>query len=138
MHTVTIVLLPPTAADLWQAGSDLLRPHRDGGDRPSRLDHWTVGGGAIADDTSAAALGVGVDPDLARNVCFVARLRPDFVPGAVVTPDGGWHDLADLGWRFLPGDNPANRAAWDGWVDRVRQLLVDHPSCVAVEFDTHS
>ena len=138
MHTVTIVLLPPGVPDLWQAGADLLRPHRDGGDRPSRLDYWTVGGGAIADEASAAALGVDGDPDLARNVCLVARLRPDFVPGAMVTPDGGWHDLADLGWQFLPGESPANRAARDGWAGRVRQLLADHAACVAVEFDTHS
>jgi hypothetical protein len=141
MHTLTVVLLPRETPNLWQAGSDLLKLHRvdwDDVDRPSRLDYWTVGGESIADEESAAALGVASDSDLARNVCIVSRLRPDFVPGAVVTPDGRWHDLADHGWRFIDGDTPANRAAEVGWSAQARELFAAHASCVAVEFDTHS
>jgi hypothetical protein len=141
MHTLTIVLLPRDTSNLWQAGSDLLRPHRidcDDEDRPFRIDYWTVGGESIADEASAAAFGVPGDTSLARNVCFVSRLRPDFVPGAVVTPDGRWYDLTDHGWRFIDGDTPANRAAEAAWVAQVRELFAAHASCVAVEFDTHS
>jgi hypothetical protein len=96
MHTLTIVLLPRDTPNLYQAGSDLLKRHRidwDDVHRPSRLDYSTVGGESIADEESAAALGVAGDLDVARNVCIVSRLRPDFVPGAVVTPDGRWYDL---------------------------------------------
>jgi hypothetical protein len=141
MHTLTVVLLPRGTPNLWQAGSDLLNLHRvarDDAHRASRLDYWTVGGESIVDEASAAALGVTGDPDLARNVCLVSRLRPDFVPGAVVTPDGRWYDLADHGWRFIDGETPANRAAEAGWAAQVRELFAAYASCVAVEFDTHS
>lgn len=141
MHTLTIVLLPAGAGDLWRASSELLERHRldwDDVGRPSRLDYWTVGGGALADEITAVELGVVDNPDLARNVCFVSRLRVDFVPGAVVTPDGRWHDLADHGWRLRDGDSRANRAAQARWAAHVRELLAAHAGCVAVEFDTHS
>jgi hypothetical protein len=141
MHTLTIVLLPRDTPDLWQAGSDLLKTHRidwDDVDRPHRLDYWTVGSESVADPESAAALGVAGEADLARNVCLVSRLLPGFVPGAVVTPDGQWYDLADHGWRFIDGDTPTNRTAEAGWAAQVRGLFAAHASCVAVEFDTHS
>jgi hypothetical protein len=140
MHTLTIVLLPSDTPDLWQAGSALLEPHRVDWDvvRPWQLDYWTVGGESIADEESAVALGVAADPDLARNVCLVHRLRPDFVPGAVVTPNGRWYDLTDHGWRFMDGDTPANRAAEAAWATQARALFAAHAGCVAIEFDTHS
>ncbi|MBI1348514.1 hypothetical protein GC163_19745 [bacterium] len=141
MHTRTVVLLPHDTPDLWDAGSALLRPHRlveDDVDRPWRLDYWTAGGESIADEESAAAFGVGGDEELARNVCFVSRLRPNFMPGALVTPDGRWYDLIDHGWRFIDGDTPANRVAEARWNAQVRELFMAHASCVAVEFDTHS
>lgn len=141
MHTRTIVLLPPGAKNLWQVGADLLQLHRvdwDDDSKPSRIDYWAVGHGSIADEFTATALGVVGDPDLARNVCFVSRLRPEFEPGAMVTPDGRWYDLFDHGWRFVDGDSPANRTAAAAWAAQVQDLLRIHADCVAVEFDTHS
>jgi hypothetical protein len=136
MHSATLVLLPRDTRDLWDAGANLLRPHRGEG-RPFRLDYFTVGDGHIADSDSATAFGVADDVDLARNVCLVSRLRSDFLPGALVTPDGRWYEPEDHGWGFIDGDTPANRAAEATWVQQVRQLLATHADCVAVEFDTH-
>ena len=141
MHSVTLVLLPVDTHDLWQAGSDLLRPHRIDEDelgRPWRLDYWTVGGEHFADEESAALVGVVDDPELARNVCLVSRLRPDFTPSVLVTPDGAWYDLSDHRWRFVDGGSPANLAAEALWAEQVRRLLAAHADCIAVEFDTHS
>jgi hypothetical protein len=141
MHTLTIVLLPRDTPNLSQACSDLLKPYQldwDDLDRPSRLDYWTIGDESIADADSATTLGVADDRDLARNVCLVSRLRPDFVPGAVVTPEGQWYDLSDHGWRFIDGDTHANRTAMVGWAAQVQELFATHEDCVAVEIDTHS
>lgn len=141
MHTLTVVLLPRETSDLWQAVHDLLQPHRidwDDPDKPSRLDYLAVGAETIADEESAMALGVTSDEDLVRNVCFVSRLRPDFVPGAVVTPDGRWYDRMDYGWLPPWEKNPANAAADAKWMAQVCELFATHGSCVAVEIDTHS
>jgi hypothetical protein len=141
MHSLTVVLLPHDTTDLWEAASALLGLHRvdwDDVDRPWRLDYWTVGRESIADDVSAAAMGVTGNTDLARNVCLVSRLRPDFVPGALVTPDGRWYDLMDHGWRFIDGSTPANHAAEAAWSAQVREVFAAHAECVAIEFDTHS
>ncbi|MBA4019442.1 MAG: hypothetical protein C0483_19935 [Pirellula sp.] len=141
MHTLTVVLVLPDTANLWETCRDLVRPHQivwDDLDRPSRLDYWTVGRESIADAESAALLGVADDEDLARNVCFVSRLPPDFVPGAVVTPDGRWYDLQDHGWRFIARDEPDSLAAETRWLAQVRELFAAHRSCVAIEIDTHS
>ena len=137
MHTATLVLLPRGIRDLWESGAELLRAHRGEG-RPFRLNYFAPGDGHIADAESAAALGVANDEELAQNVCLVSRLRPDFLPGALVTPDGQWYEPEDHGWGFIDGDTPANRAAEAAWWQQVRQLLATHADCVAVEFDTHS
>jgi hypothetical protein len=140
MHTVTLVLLPRGTQNLWNAGADLLGPYRmiDDELKPdTKLDYWCVGGGNIKDDLSATQLNVATNPDLASNVCLVSRLPVDFIPGAVVTPDGKWHDLCDFGWRLMRGDSPENRAALELWDEEARKLFAVHEDCIAVEFDTH-
>jgi len=141
VHSVTLVLLRLPVDDLHAAATALLRPHRLNEDAPDaswHLDYWTTGGDNIADPETAAALGVADDEDLAPNVCFVSRLAGRVIPGALVTPDGAWHDLQDFGWRLAPVETPANKAAWERWAARVEELLAAHAGCVAVEFDTHS
>lgn len=141
MHVRTFVLVPPDTPDLRSASAALLRPHRldeDAPERPWRLDYWTVGDGEIGDAETAAALGIAADPDLAANVCRVSRLPPDVVPGAVVTPDGVWHDLADHGHRPFDGASRANRRAMDAWRVAVQALLAAHPDHLVLAVDTHA
>lgn len=141
MHVRTFVLLPPDTSDLRGAAAALLRPHRldeDAPERPWRLDFWTVGWNEIGDPDTATSLGVADDPDLAPNVCRVSRLPPDVLPGAVVTPDGRWHDLADHGHRPLRGRSWANRRAEAAWQQAVRALLADHPDHLVLAVDTHA
>lgn len=103
----------------------------------THLDYWTVGGGNINDSFTAAQLGVAANPDLATNVCLVSRLPVDFIPGAIVTPDGKWHDLSDFDWKLIRGDSQDNRNAQIFWADAVGGLFATHKDCVAIEFDTH-
>jgi len=133
MHTVTIVLLPRGTPDLYDAAAALLRSHYD-----RHLDYFTIGNESLDDFESAQLLGLADDEDDAKNVCFVDRLRPDFVPGAIVTPDGRWFDLADHGWRFIAGDTAENRAAWEKWTVQVRSLFDAHRDHIAFEVDTPS
>jgi hypothetical protein len=140
MHTLTLVLLPPDTVNLWQAGEKLLRPFQmiDDERKPdTRLDYWTVGGGNIRDELSAVQLAVAANRDLASNVCFVSRLPVDFIPGAIVTPDGKWHDLSDFGWKLIKGDSQDNRDTKIFWANEVGMLFAAHKDCIAVEFDTH-
>lgn len=101
------------------------------------MDYWCVGGGNIKDEQSATQLGVATNPDLAANVCFVSRLPTDYLPGAIVTPDGEWNDLSDYGWRMIQGDSQHNAFAHERWKLEVRTILAAHADCIAVEFDTH-
>lgn len=145
MHTLTVVLLPRSTSDLREAAANLFRPHRvdwDDDTRPWRLDYWSLGDENIKDEFTARALGLSTDneddEDLCGNVCFVSRLSPDFIPGAVVTPEGTWCDLLDHGWRLVDGDTPANRDAEAQWAQQVKQLFAMYVNYIAVEFDTHS
>lgn len=141
MHTVTIVLVPLPVSDLREAVRQRLAIHRldeEQADRAWRLDYWTVGQEQIGDAESAAVCGVGADPDLAGNVCLVPRLPAQFLPGAIVTPEGRWHDLCDFGWKPVNGDSRPNRESYAQWVRHVRELLAANANCVAVEVDAHS
>ena len=51
---------------------------------------------------------------LAGRVCEMNRLPPESIPGAVVTPDGAWHDLQDHGWRMVGERVPMARLCLDG------------------------
>jgi hypothetical protein len=64
-------------------------------------------------------------------------LPADFIPGAVVTPDGKWHDLADFGWRLISSDSKSNIDAEMRWANEVKKIFAEHKECIAVEFDTH-
>ena len=134
MHSVTFVLLRPPIGDLDAAIDALLRPHQ-----PSRrYDYWTIGDGNITDPETSAALGLTGDEEFGPNVCFVSRLGGRVTPGAIVTPDGAWHDLVDFGWKFRERDTPAGQEAYARWCAHAAEVLAAHEDCVAVEIDTHS
>lgn len=103
----------------------------------THLDYWTMGRGNINDAYSATKLGVATNPDLATNVCLVSRLPLEFIPGAIVTPDGKWHDLSGFDWKLMEGNSQDNRSAKIFWADHVGGLFATYKDCIAVEFDTH-
>ena len=141
MHTTTYVLLRPPFDDLSAAIDRLLEPHRvnEESHEPGwRYDYWTIGDGELADAETEAAIGLAEDDDHRGNVRFVARLEGKSTPGAIVTPDGAWHDLFDFGWKFRERETPAGKAAYEQWCAHAEKLLAAHRDCLAVEIDTHS
>ncbi len=57
-----------------------------------------------------AELPYEIRDDFASYISRVHRLRLDAIAGAVVTPDGRWHDMHDFGYRMM-NDAESNAAA---------------------------
>lgn len=75
---------------------------------------------------------------LAGRMCEISRLPAERVPGAVVTPDGIWHDLRDQGWRFMTEETTENREAFVRWTAQYQNLIAAHPWHLVVEAWAHS
>jgi len=120
----------------------LLAPHRFDPDEPDsrgRYDYLVGPLGRSFNDPDAESR---LPPDLRRayagNICERANLPSHIVPGALVTPDGAWHDLGDFGWRMSHEPCVANRTAFEKWKQRYRDLVETHPNCWVVETWAHS
>lgn len=72
------------------------------------------------------------------NVCDKLRVPPELVPGALVTLDGKWHDLADFGWRMTGEMSRANQDSFTRWTAHYRDMLAAAPDCWVVEVWAHS
>jgi hypothetical protein len=103
-----------------------------------RFDYLVGAGGCFDDPVAEGRLPGPAKRSLRRCVTEVERLPADLVPGAVVTPDGRWHDLADEGWHMLEEPSAANEEALARWRARCRKLLAENPYCWVVEFNAHS
>jgi len=72
------------------------------------------------------------------NICEINRLPPNLNFGAIVTPDGVWHDLRDFGWKMTTEPSQENQDAATRWDLRVRELLSLNPDCWVVANWAHS
>jgi hypothetical protein len=75
----------------------------------------------------------------AGNVARLADVPTEFVPTAVVTPDGKWHEEGRMGWFGMmrddeQGNGPKPEAVWAA---AVRALLEQHPEATAILVDCH-
>jgi hypothetical protein len=142
MHSVTFILLRPPFSDLTDRIMAVIEPHRmdDESYDPSRhFDYWTAGDGDnINDPETEAAIGLAPDDMHHDNVCFVSRLEGRRTPGAIVTPEGDWHDLYDHGWKFRERETPQGIAAYERWSAHAAELFAANQDCLVVEIDTHS
>jgi len=75
---------------------------------------------------------------LQGNICEINRLPPNLNFGAIVTPDGVWHDLRDFGWKMTTEPTQENQDAATRWDLRVRELLSVNPDCWVVANWAHS
>lgn len=137
-HTLALVLVPADVPDPAGAATAMLKRYwiSDLADRwdhnpEAKCDGFTIGGrydGIIwgkpqsydlAPHEFQARYGFDVVTD-DDNIRPVGQLAPveELRVGAIVTPDGLWHDCATD--------------------DVVRSLLADHVTCLAVAFDCHS
>ena len=56
-----------------------------------------------------------------------------YIPFAIVTPDGEWHEKGEMGW-FGVSHNDKDNQTWD---QEVVQILEAHKDCVIVGVDCH-
>lgn len=74
-----------------------------------------------------------------HDVAFLPDLDPAFIPSAVVTPDGKWHERGRPGWfgttiEDEQGNGPKPEAVWEA---TVRALYEQNPEATAVLVDCH-
>lgn len=132
MKTKVLVLIPATVSP-EEIGDFILRqltPYRLDEDAPSpqaRFD-YLVGPleDSFADADTENRLPESIRRDYAGNICEMGRLPVKVNAGALVTPDGAWHDLSDFGWRMSREPGPANQQAFSRWEAKLRELLQAH------------
>ncbi|WP_417387133.1 hypothetical protein [Gimesia sp.] len=146
MKTHLHVLVPAstTLSGIVDAMNALLAPHRlkdDDTIQPNwRFDYLCLFDATLCCEETDAELPAEMH-DYRGYVSRVDRLRNDISNdvsvGAVVTPDGVWHDIDDFGHRMM---NPAelNEAALKKWSRYYWKLLEDNPDCWVIETWTHS
>lgn len=68
-----------------------------------------------------------------------AEQTSDFLPTAIVTPDGRWHEQGRVGWFGATIEDEQGNGEKDEtvWRATVGALLEQHPSCYAVLVDCH-
>jgi hypothetical protein len=67
------------------------------------------------------------------DIMPVSQVPKDFVPFALVEPNGLWHEKGKMGWFGMV----TNRKDDDKWEAIVRDLLTKHNDCIAVVVDCH-
>jgi hypothetical protein len=142
LKTQVFVLIPfsvGTSALLIEVDNVMKRHRRDvNGSAGGRFDYLVGSDGCFNDPVAEGRLPAMVRQTLHRHLCEVERLPTEFVPGALVTPDGCWHDLTDDGWRMIDEPSPTNEAAFARWRTRYSNLIAANPYCWVVELWAHS
>lgn len=144
MKTQLHVLVPGsiTLLGIGDAVNKLLEPHRLKHDDIERNPDWRFDYLCRFDSTLNCAetnseLPRDMFTDYAGYVSRADRLRPDVSAGALVTPDGHWHDSSDVGFRLM-NNAETNAAAIEKWDKRYWQLMREHSDCWVVETWAHS
>jgi len=71
-----------------------------------------------------------VEKEFPASIVFVSKLPPDFVPNAVLTPDGVMHGNEKYNTFVYNSDDPY-------WLAQYRRVLSDYPDHLAVEVGCH-
>lgn len=142
MKTRIHVLVPlTTPADaLSDHVNRLLASHRISDDDPTssgRFDYLCQLEATLNCTQTEYVLPHSVRRSFAGRISTTARLSDDATAGAVVTPDGDWHDISDCGWRMM-ADADSNAEAERQWHRRYRNLIAEYPDCWVVELHAHT
>jgi hypothetical protein len=144
VKTQVFVLVPydTPPAEIGEYVRLVLDPHRFDPGEPAGRGRFDFLVGALAkslnDPIAAGRLPPKVRREYSGNICERSNLPPEIVPGALVTPDGVWHDLSDFGWSMVDEPSERNRAARAQWVTRYQELIAVHENCWVVEVWAHS
>lgn len=120
-----------------------LARHQDDENAPDLRGRYDYLVGNLFDEPLSDPVTIGRLPArdkriLDGRICEVSRLPKDRLPGALVTPDGQWHDLRDFGWRFAAEGTVENEQAIARWSTRYHELIAENPWCWIVETYAHS
>lgn len=145
MKTTVFILIPYSVgpAGVTRFADEVLGRYCAHADHPvtsGRYDYLVGVGdkGLLNDPTTERRLPLAIRRMVTGRICEVEHLPSEAVPGAVITPDGAWHDLSDFGWRLIDGRSTSNLEAEARWAARYRELLARHPHCWVLETRAHS
>jgi len=68
---------------------------------------------------------------LGKNQCLVKEIAKDFLPFAIITPNGEWHEKGEMGWWGMVSNEK------DTWSKEAREILKQYPDHIAVLIDAH-
>ena len=70
---------------------------------------------------------------ISNNFVSVENIAKDFIPFAIVTPDGEWHDKGSMGWWGIVTDEKEN------WDEVAKEIINKYKggNHVAVLLDAH-
>lgn len=144
MKTKVLILTPttvqPERISIYIQGQ--LAPYRRVADSPSPNERFDYLVGPLedsfADAVTESRLPESVRQEFAGNICEVARLPDKVTAGALITPDGVWHDLADCGWKMNREPSRANQQALSQWEATEREYLQAHSKGWVVAIWAHS
>ncbi|MFN0019379.1 MAG: hypothetical protein ACKVP0_14030 [Pirellulaceae bacterium] len=144
MKTHVFVLLPASisALELEDAFYNLLKPHHLDQSGDESQPDWKYDYLCLFDATLNCEQTEGELPEEVRDlyhgtISKAARLRPDATAGALVTPEGVWHDIWSFGWR-ASGNPEANKSAMEKWNEHCSKLLRENADCWVLETWAHS
>ena len=142
MKTRVFVLVPYNADvnSLLEVADRCLETHRQHSSslRSGRFDYLCGDDGCFDDAIAEGRLPAQMKRALRGHICGIERLPDEVIPGALVTPDGRWHDLNDFGYRTADEKSTENRTAIDAWTARYRELLAENPYCWVLQYLAHS
>lgn len=144
MKTQVFVLVPSQILPDGVSGylDHVLRKHRDSPEQQGERARFDYLVGALAqtlhDPEAVALLPEETRRDYEGNFCLSANLPSDYVPGALITCDGTWHDLSDFGWRMVARNGRSNRDAMAQWTVRYHELIRQADFQWVVEIWAHS
>lgn len=143
MKTLLYVFVPESTEPLMlnDAVDTLLEPHRlkdeDNIQDDWRFDYLCRFEPTLNCSETDAELPREIHDAYAGYVSRLSRIKRDSLPGAVITPNGQWHDLYDFGFRML-NDERSNTIAKQKWQHRFWELVKQSPDCWVIETWVHS
>lgn len=105
-----------------------------------KWDYWMVGGRYHDLLARYKNESLGLSEDLEYCCCRVIELSREISCGAIISPDGKWHDSNDFGLPNYPSQT--SEEAWNKnllkWRSFLDETFKEHHCCYAVIVDCHS
>ena len=135
-----LVLLDPNVPDLDAALETNLEPHcldEDAESFPKHYwDYWHLTSDPFGASEPANSE-IRIDTKCAGNARVASNLDSEYLPSAIITPDGQWNDLSDHGWRLVDEPCESNSIALRKWELRFANLCVEYSNMIGVEVLYH-